>query len=139
MESGAFSYDARYKAAAQVLDGDDHPDAVMASSDEVALGLIDGPRTGSLDMPGDVLVTDFDGLTQASWAGYDLTTLVQPIEVKASTSSPRCASSTGRHRDALAKRERRWGQHQPQPLLIFMSPMSAVRWTSSAWSSITAA
>mgnify|MGYP003328410051 FL=1 len=32
-------------------------------------------------MPDDVLVTGFDGLPQASWAGYDLTTLVQPIDV----------------------------------------------------------
>lgn len=28
-----------------------------------------------------MLVTGFDRLPQASWAGYDLTTLVQPIEV----------------------------------------------------------
>lgn len=81
VEAGAFNYDAGYKAAALILDGDDHPDAVMGGSDEVALGLIDGLRTGGLDVPGDVLVTGFDGLPQASWAGYDLTTLVQPIEV----------------------------------------------------------
>ena len=81
VEAGAFNYDAGYKVAALILDGDDHPDAVMGGSDEVALGLIDGLRTGGLDVPGDVLVTGFDGLPQASWAGYDLTTLVQPIEV----------------------------------------------------------
>lgn len=81
VEAGGFSYDAGYKAAARILDGDDHPDAVIGGSDEVALGLIDGLRTGGLDVPGDVLVTGFDGLPQASWAGYDLTTLVQPIEV----------------------------------------------------------
>lgn len=81
VEAGGFSYDEGYKAAALILDGDDHPDAVIGGSDEVALGLIDGLRTGGLDVPGDVLVTGFDGLPQASWAGYDLTTLVQPIEV----------------------------------------------------------
>jgi len=81
VEAGGFSYDAGYKAAARILDGADRPDAVMGGSDEVALGLIDGLRTGGLDVPGDVLVTGFDGLPQASWAGYDLTTLVQPIEV----------------------------------------------------------
>ncbi len=81
LEAGAFNYDAGYKAAARILDGDGHPDAVMGGSDELALGLIDGLRTGGLDVPGDVLVTGFDGLPQASWAGYDLTTLVQPIEV----------------------------------------------------------
>lgn len=81
VEAGGFSYDAGYKAAARILDGADRPDAVMGGSDEVALGLIDGLRTGGLDVPGDVLVTGFDGLPQASWAGYDLTTLVQPIDV----------------------------------------------------------
>ncbi len=89
MEAGAFTYDAGYKAAARILDQtgthirdqSGHPDAVMVGSDEVALGLIDGLRIGGLDVPGDVLVTGFDGLPQASWAGYDLTTLVQPIEV----------------------------------------------------------
>ena len=81
VEAGGFNYDAGYKVATRFLDGDDRPDAVMGGSDEVALGLIDGLRTGGLDVPGDVLVTGFDGLPQASWAGYDLTTLVQPIEV----------------------------------------------------------
>lgn len=81
VEAGGFSYDAGYKAAARFLDGADLPDAVMGGSDEVAFGLIDGLRTGGFDVPGDVLVTGFDGLPQASWAGYDLTTLVQPIEV----------------------------------------------------------
>ncbi len=81
VEAGAFTYDAGYKVAARILEHDDRFDAVMVSSDEVALGLIDGLRSGGLDVPGDVLVTGFDGLPQASWAGYDLTTLVQPIEV----------------------------------------------------------
>lgn len=81
METGAFSYEAGYKVAARILDGDDQPEALVVGSDEVALGLIDGLRTGGLDVPGDMLVTGFDGLPQASWAGYDLTTLVQPIEV----------------------------------------------------------
>ncbi len=82
VEAGDFTYDAGYKAASRITDRDgDHPDAVMVGSDEVALGLIDGLRTGGIDVPGDVLVTGFDGLPQAWWAGYDLTTLVQPVEV----------------------------------------------------------
>ncbi len=81
VEAGAFTYDAGYKVAGRFLDGNGHPEAVMVGSDEVALGFIDGLRSGGLDVPGDVLVTGFDGLPQASWAGYDLTTLVQPIEV----------------------------------------------------------
>lgn len=79
--AGSFTYDAGYKAAAEILDSREQPDAVMVGSDEVAFGLIDGLRNGGLAVPGDLLVTGFDGLAQAAWAGYDLTTLVQPIDV----------------------------------------------------------
>jgi len=81
LEAGDFSYDAGYKAATHVVNGDVLPDVVMVGSDEIAFGVIDGLRVAGLDVPRDVLVTGFDGLPQASWAGYDLTTLVQPIEV----------------------------------------------------------
>lgn len=81
VEAGGFTYDCGYKAAGRVLVADRRPDAVLVGSDEVAFGVVDGLRSGGLDVPGDVVVTGFDGLPQASWAGYDLTTLVQPIEV----------------------------------------------------------
>jgi LacI family transcriptional regulator len=81
IEAGAFTYDAGYKVASQISEGLELPDVVMVGSDEVAFGVIDGLRTAGVSVPGDVLVTGFDGLPQASWAGYDLTTLVQPIDV----------------------------------------------------------
>lgn len=81
VEAGAFTYDSGYKVASQILQADQRPDAVMVGSDEVAFGLLDGLRTAGVDVPGDILVTGFDGLPMASWAGYDLTTLVQPIDV----------------------------------------------------------
>jgi len=43
--------------------------------------VIDGLRERGIEAPRDVLLTGFDGLPQASWAGYDLTTLEQPIEL----------------------------------------------------------
>jgi len=80
VEAGAFSYEAGYKAARSLVEAD-LPDAVMVASDEVAFGLIDGFREMSIEAPRDVLITGFDGLPQASWAGYDLTTLEQPTEL----------------------------------------------------------
>jgi len=80
VEAGAFSYEAGYKAARQLAEAG-LPDAVMVASDEVAFGLIDGLREMSIEAPRDVLITGFDGLPQASWAGYDLTTLEQPTEL----------------------------------------------------------
>lgn len=80
VEAGAFSYEAGYKIARSLNDAG-LPDAVMVASDEVAFGVIDGLREHGVDAPRDVLITGFDGLPQASWAGYDLTTLEQPTEL----------------------------------------------------------
>jgi len=80
VEAGAFSYEAGYKLARTLAEAT-LPDAVMVASDEVAFGVIDGLREAGIEAPRDVLITGFDGLPQASWAGYDLTTLEQPTEL----------------------------------------------------------
>ncbi|MEM7342260.1 MAG: LacI family DNA-binding transcriptional regulator [Actinomycetota bacterium] len=80
LEAGAYSYDAGYKAAGRMLEAGDMPDAVMVASDEVAFGVLDGLTDGGVAVPDDVLLTGFDGVPQTAWAGYDLTTLVQPID-----------------------------------------------------------
>jgi len=80
VEAGAFSYEAGYKVARSLVDAE-LPDAIMVGSDEVAFGVIDGLREAGIETPHDVLITGFDGLPQASWAGYDLTTLEQPTEL----------------------------------------------------------
>jgi len=80
IEAGAFSYEAGHKVARAIVDAG-LPDAVMVASDEVAFGVIDGLRELGVEAPRDVLITGFDGLPQASWAGYDLTTLEQPTEL----------------------------------------------------------
>lgn len=80
LEAGDFSYEAGYKASRHILDSDVLPDAVMVAGDELAFGVMDGLASAGREVPGDILVTGFDGLPQASWAGYDLTTLVQPTE-----------------------------------------------------------
>lgn len=80
VEAGGFSYEAGYKAARSLGEAQ-LPDAVMVAGDELAFGLIDGLRELGIEAPRDVLLTGFDGLPQASWAGYDLTTLDQPTEL----------------------------------------------------------
>lgn len=81
IEAGAYTYDAGYKAAGHLAQGDNLPEAVMVGSDEVAFGVLDGLENAGVHVPGDLLLTGFDGLPQASWAGYDLTTLVQAADV----------------------------------------------------------
>ncbi|MEM9132429.1 MAG: LacI family DNA-binding transcriptional regulator [Actinomycetota bacterium] len=80
LEAGAYSYDAGYKVADRIVEADGLPDAVMVGSDEVAFGVLDGLRNRGVSVPGDLLLTGFDGLPQTTWTGYDLTTLVQPID-----------------------------------------------------------
>lgn len=86
IEAGSFAYDDGYKIAAQIAALDALPDAVMVSGDELAFGVLDGFRTAGVDVPRDVLLTGFDGLPQASWAGYDVTTVVQSIDTLAQQS-----------------------------------------------------
>lgn len=81
MEAGAYTYDAGYKVAGQLAQRDSLPEAVMVGSDEVAFGVLDGLENAGVSVPDDLLLTGFDGLPQASWAGYDLTTLVQATDV----------------------------------------------------------
>lgn len=77
IEAGSFAYDDGYKVASHIASLDHLPDAVMVSGDELAFGVYDGFRVAGVDIPSDLLLTGFDGLPQASWAGYDLTTIVQ--------------------------------------------------------------
>ena len=57
------------------------PDVMMVAGDELAFGVIDALEDRGVSVPTEVMVTGFDGLPQASWAGYDLTTLTQPVEL----------------------------------------------------------
>lgn len=78
IEAGAYSYAAGMRAADRLL-AESAPDAVMVASDEIAFGVIDGLRRSGVRVPHDVSVTGFDGLPQAAWASYDLTTIEQPV------------------------------------------------------------
>ncbi len=82
--AGGFDYDSGYAIAESLLrhfgGGDGLPDALMIAGDELAFGVMDGLSKLGVSVPNDVSVTGFDGLPQASWAGFDLTTLVQPAE-----------------------------------------------------------
>ncbi len=81
LEAGAFTYEAGYKIAQHIVERKPRPDAVMVSSDEVAFGVHDGLRTVGVQVPADLFLTGFDGLSQSAWAGFDLTTLVQATDV----------------------------------------------------------
>lgn len=57
------------------------PDAVIAANDVMAIGCIDEAREAhGLDVPGDISIVGFDGVGQARYAAYDVTTVRQPIQ-----------------------------------------------------------
>ena len=78
--AGDFTYEAGYAAANEIAASAARPDAVMAASDAIAYGLIDGLRARGIAVPEDMSVTGFDGLPQSAWKAYDLTTIEQPMQ-----------------------------------------------------------
>ncbi len=57
------------------------PDAVICANDVTAMGCLDTARHElALDVPGQLSITGFDGVEQASWLSYRLTTVRQPVQ-----------------------------------------------------------
>lgn len=55
-------------------------DALVCANDLMALGAIDCARHGfGIDVPGDLSVVGFDGVSPAQWSSYRLTTVRQPV------------------------------------------------------------
>jgi len=74
--SRGFDEAAGARAAAALL-AEHRPDAVLAQNDEVALGVLTVAAERGLDVPGDLIVTGWDDVMAARWAG--LTTVHQPM------------------------------------------------------------
>jgi DNA-binding LacI/PurR family transcriptional regulator len=56
------------------------PRALVCASDQLALALVDLLRAEGVDVPGDVVVTGFDGILAGLLATPRLTTVRQPME-----------------------------------------------------------
>lgn len=76
---GEFSVENGVAAADHILSAGSLPDAIIAGSDQIAVGLVSRLRERGYDVPRDVLVTGFDGgeLSRVFWP--TLTTVVQPL------------------------------------------------------------
>jgi DNA-binding LacI/PurR family transcriptional regulator len=75
----AESVPAQGKLAAEVLLArDPRPTAILAQSDQVALGVLEAARKMGLSVPGDLSVVGFDDVPEASIAEPPLTTVYQP-------------------------------------------------------------
>jgi DNA-binding LacI/PurR family transcriptional regulator len=77
---GEFSVETGIAAVDRILAGRTLPDAIVAASDSIAVGVLRRLRERSVSVPEDVLVTGFDGSDLAAVVWPTLTTVVQPIE-----------------------------------------------------------
>ncbi len=77
---GGFTYQGGFAAARDLLRRPTPPDAIFCGSDAMALGAVDAARVLGLRVPQDVSVVGFDDIPAATWEGYRLTTIRQPVE-----------------------------------------------------------
>lgn len=72
------------RAAASLLDRADRPTAVIALSDELALGVLEAAAERGIAVPSQLSVTGFDDIAEAGHASPPLTTVRQPHARKGS-------------------------------------------------------
>lgn len=70
-----FDHDAGYRAAVELLTGDQSPTAIVCGNDVLALGALSAARALGVRVPADVTVVGFDDIRLASWPLIDLTTV----------------------------------------------------------------
>ena len=66
------------RAAGELLSRTPRPTAILALSDQLALGVLDAAKEMDLSVPGDLSVVGFDDVPEAAWATPPLTTVHQP-------------------------------------------------------------
>lgn len=79
--------EAGHSAAAALLDHADRPTALLAMSDELAIGAIQAAEERGIDVPGELSVVGFDDTPAARQARPALTTVWQPHREKGETAA----------------------------------------------------
>ncbi len=80
--SGEYDFDTAKRAVCTLLSGRKKVDALFVANDHMAFAVLDAIRNDlGLSVPQDVQVVGFDNVPQASWGGYQLTTIEQDSEL----------------------------------------------------------
>ena len=79
-----FVRDTGRRGAAMLLDRADRPTAIIALSDELALGVLDAAAERGIDVPTELSVAGFDDIPEAALSTPNLTTVRQPHDRKGS-------------------------------------------------------
>ncbi|MCX5530125.1 LacI family DNA-binding transcriptional regulator [Streptomyces sp. NBC_00006] len=77
--AGDFYHASGFDGCHRLLDLDEPPTAIFASSDQMALGAIEALRRRGLRVPEDLSVVGFDDLPEVRWSAPPLTTVRQPL------------------------------------------------------------
>ena len=80
MRRGAFSVASGRREGLALLDLDQRPTAIFATSDEIAFGVASAARDRGLSVPEDLSVVGFDDIPEATWMTPLLTTVRQPLD-----------------------------------------------------------
>jgi DNA-binding LacI/PurR family transcriptional regulator len=77
---GDYTYESGKRCFSKWMSENSAPDAVICSNDTMAIGCIDEARVHyGMNVPDELSVVGFDGITAAFWSGYELTTVRQPV------------------------------------------------------------
>jgi LacI family transcriptional regulator len=79
IEPGEFTHESGFAAGGRLLDREDRPSAIFASSDQMAMGVYEAARLRGIRVPDDLSVVGFDDLPEARWSAPPLTTVRQPL------------------------------------------------------------
>jgi LacI family transcriptional regulator len=79
LQQGDFYHESGYTGGTALLELDEPPTAIFASSDQMAFGVYESVRRKGLRVPDDISVVGFDDLPEARWASPPLTTVRQPL------------------------------------------------------------
>jgi DNA-binding LacI/PurR family transcriptional regulator len=81
-EQQPHSVDSGRRAAAALLDRAERPSAILAMSDELAIGVLLAARERGIDVPGGLSIVGFDDAPSAVHSAPQLTTIHQPLVEK---------------------------------------------------------
>lgn len=77
---GDFTYESGRDCFSNWMKDHPAPDAVICSNDSMAIGCMgEARKVHGLKIPEQLSVVGFDGIHAASWSGYELTTIRQPV------------------------------------------------------------
>ncbi|MDJ0336312.1 substrate-binding domain-containing protein [Salinibacterium sp. G-O1] len=76
----SFDHDAAERAASVLLNREDRPTAIVASSDAQAMGVLEAARQLGIRVPEHLSLVGYDDTYVASWANPPLTSVYQPLQ-----------------------------------------------------------